>query len=246
MKSINKLLISAVSAISLAMPLVAASCGATKSSEQGSGSKPSDTNKPSEQGSGTNSQQGSGTKPSEQGSGTNSQQGSGSKPSEQGSGTNSQQGSGSKPSEQGSGTNSQQGSGTKPSEIDPIQNDTTNNQTPKIPNTVGDLFKELRKIRDQYYRFKEKLDSLDDKEKLMIKLHFDYWFEKPDPNPDPDLNIDQEPDKLIKESGYDQIKKILEKSNKDSKEYIEAVNQLKGFIEIYNADLRPIFEKIIK
>ncbi|TQB76614.1 hypothetical protein BBD43_01765, partial [Mycoplasmopsis bovis] len=193
MKSINKLLISAVSAISLAMPLVAASCGATKSSEQGSGSKPSDTNKPSEQGSGTNSQQGSG----------------------------------SKPSEQGSGTNSQQGSGTKPSEIDPIQNDTTNNQTPKIPNTVGDLFKELRKIRDQYYRFKEKLDSLDDKEKLMIKLHFDYWFEKPDPNPDPDLNIDQEPDKLIKESGYDQIKKILEKSNKDSKEYIEAVNQLK-------------------
>ncbi|MGN3817483.1 variable surface lipoprotein [Mycoplasmopsis bovis] len=221
MKSINKLLISAVSAISLAMPLVAASCGATKSSEQGSGSKPSDTNKPSEQGSGTNSQQGSGTKPSEQGSGTNSQQGSGSKPSEQ-------------------------GSGTKPSEIDPIQNDTTNNQTPKIPNTVGDLFKELRKIRDQYYRFKEKLDSLDDKEKLMIKLHFDYWFEKPDPNPDPDLNIDQEPDKLIKESGYDQIKKILEKSNKDSKEYIEAVNQLKGFIEIYNADLRPIFEKIIK
>ncbi|MEI7088728.1 variable surface lipoprotein [Mycoplasmopsis bovis] len=221
MKSINKLLISAVSAISLAMPLVAASCGATKSSEQGSGSKPSDTNKPSEQGSGTNSQQGSGTKPSEQGSG-------------------------SKPSEQGSGTNSQQGSGTKPSEIDPIQNDTTNNQTPKIPNTVGDLFKELRKIRDQYYRFKEKLDSLDDKEKLMIKLHFDYWFEKPDPNPDPDLNIDQEPDKLIKESGYDQIKKILEKSNKDSKEYIEAVNQLKGFIEIYNADLRPIFEKIIK
>ncbi|MFZ8225289.1 hypothetical protein ACO1ID_02810, partial [Mycoplasmopsis bovis] len=156
------------------------------------------------------------------------------------------QGSGSKPSEQGSGTNSQQGSGTKPSEIDPIQNDTTNNQTPKIPNTVGDLFKELRKIRDQYYRFKEKLDSLDDKEKLMIKLHFDYWFEKPDPNPDPDLNIDQEPDKLIKESGYDQIKKILEKSNKDSKEYIEAVNQLKGFIEIYNADLRPIFEKIIK
>nr|WP_307909821.1 hypothetical protein [Mycoplasmopsis bovis] len=32
---------------------------------------------------------------------------------------------------------------------------------PKIPNTVGDLFKELRKIRDQYYRFKEKLDSLD-------------------------------------------------------------------------------------
>ncbi|MFZ8225344.1 variable surface lipoprotein, partial [Mycoplasmopsis bovis] len=64
MKSINKLLISAVSAISLAMPLVAASCGATKSSEQGSGSKPSDTNKPSEQGSGTNSQQGSGTKPS--------------------------------------------------------------------------------------------------------------------------------------------------------------------------------------
>nr|WP_307929802.1 hypothetical protein [Mycoplasmopsis bovis] len=82
---------------------------------------------------------------------------------------------------------------------------------PKIPNTVGDLFKELRKIRDQYYRFKEKLDSLDDKEKLMIKLHFDYWFEKPDPNPDPDLNIDQDPDKLIKESGYDQIKKILEK-----------------------------------
>ncbi|WP_277735241.1 variable surface lipoprotein [Mycoplasmopsis bovis] len=217
MKSINKLLISAVSAISLAMPLVAASCGATKSSEQGSGSKPSDTNKPSEQG--------SGSKPSD----TNkpSEQGSGSKPSD----TN-------KPSEQGSGT--------KPSEIDPIQNDTTNNQTPKIPNTVGDLFKELRKIRDQYYRFKEKLDSLDDKEKLMIKLHFDYWFEKPDPNPDPDLNIDQEPDKLIKESGYDQIKKILEKSNKDSKEYIEAVNQLKGFIEIYNADLRPIFEKIIK
>nr|WP_307907170.1 hypothetical protein [Mycoplasmopsis bovis] len=45
----------------------------------------------------------------------------------------------------------------------------------------------------------------------MIKLHFDYWFEKPDPNPDPDLNIDQDPDKLIKESGYDQIKKILEK-----------------------------------
>nr|WP_307939876.1 hypothetical protein [Mycoplasmopsis bovis] len=36
----------------------------------------------------------------------------------------------------------------------------------------------------------------------MIKLHFDYWFEKPDPNPDPDLNIDQDPDKLIKESGY--------------------------------------------
>ncbi|QRF86296.1 variable surface lipoprotein [Mycoplasmopsis bovis] len=187
MKSINKLLISAVSAISLAMPLVAASCGVTKPSEQGSESKPSDTNKPSEQ-----------------------------------------------------------GSGSKPSEIDPIQNDTTNNQPPKIPNTVGDLFKELRKIRDQYYRFKEKLDSLDDKEKLMIKLHFDYWFEKPDPNPDPDLNIDQDPDKLIKESGYDQIKKILEKSNKDSKEYIEAVNQLKGFIEIYNADLRPILEKITK
>nr|WP_307919567.1 variable surface lipoprotein [Mycoplasmopsis bovis] len=39
MKSINKLLISAVSAISLAMPLVAASCGVTKPSEQGSGSK---------------------------------------------------------------------------------------------------------------------------------------------------------------------------------------------------------------
>ncbi len=51
MKSINKLLISAVSAISLAMPLVGASCGATKSSEQGSESKPSDTTKPSEQGS---------------------------------------------------------------------------------------------------------------------------------------------------------------------------------------------------
>nr|WP_307926564.1 variable surface lipoprotein [Mycoplasmopsis bovis] len=43
MKSINKLLISAVSAISLAMPLVAASCGVTKPSEQGSGSKLSDT-----------------------------------------------------------------------------------------------------------------------------------------------------------------------------------------------------------
>nr|WP_307924577.1 hypothetical protein [Mycoplasmopsis bovis] len=38
MKSINKLLISAVSAISLAMPLVALS-GVTKPSEQGSGSK---------------------------------------------------------------------------------------------------------------------------------------------------------------------------------------------------------------
>nr|WP_307926306.1 variable surface lipoprotein [Mycoplasmopsis bovis] len=36
MKSINKLLISAVSAISLAMPLVAASRGVTKPSEQGS------------------------------------------------------------------------------------------------------------------------------------------------------------------------------------------------------------------
>ncbi len=203
MKSINKFLISAVSAISLAMPLVAASCDTIKPSEQGSGSKPSDTTKPSEQGSG-------------------------SKPSD----TN-------KPSEQGSGS--------KPSKIDPIQNDTTNNQTPKIPNTVGDLFKELNKIRDQYYRFKGKLDSLNDKEKLMIKPHFDYWFEKPDPNPDPDLNINQEPDKLIKESGYDQIKKILEKrSNKDSKEYIEAVNELKKFIEIYNADLRPILEKIIK
>ncbi len=119
MKSINKLLISAVSAISLAMPLVAASCGVTKPSEQGSGSKLSDTNKPSEQ---------------------------------------------------GSGTNSEQGSRSKPSEIDPIQNDTTNNQPPKIPNTVGDLFKELRKIRDQYYRFKEKLDSLDDKEKLILRF----------------------------------------------------------------------------
>nr|WP_307911345.1 hypothetical protein [Mycoplasmopsis bovis] len=62
----------------------------------------------------------------------------------------------------------------------------------------------------------------------MIKLHFDYWFEKPDPNPDPDLNIDQDPDKLIKESGYDQIKKILEKrSNKDSKEYIESCKSTK-------------------
>ncbi len=218
MKSINKLLISAVSAISLSMPLVAASCDATKPSdtskpsEQGSGIKPSDTTKPSEQG--------SGSKPSDT-----------TKPSEQGSG--------SKPSEQGSES--------KPSEIDPIQNDTTNNQTPKIPNTVGDLFKELNKIRDQYYRFKGKLDSLNDKEKLMIKPHFDYWFEKPDPNPEPDLNINQEPDKLIKESGYDQIKKILEKrSNKDSKEYIEAVNELKKFIEIYNADLRPILEKVIK
>nr|WP_307925191.1 variable surface lipoprotein [Mycoplasmopsis bovis] len=50
MKSINKLLISAVSAISLAMPLVAASCGVTKPSEQGSGSKHRH-NKPSEQGS---------------------------------------------------------------------------------------------------------------------------------------------------------------------------------------------------
>ncbi|ADR24803.1 variable surface lipoprotein [Mycoplasmopsis bovis] len=194
MKSINKLLISAVSAISLAMPLVAASCGATKSSEQGSESKPSDTTKPSEQGS--RSKPSDTDKPSEQGSG--------SKPSDT-----------TKPSEQGSRS--------KPSEIDPIQNDTTNNQTPKMPNTVGDLFKELNKIRDQYYRFKGKLDSLIDKEKLnTIKPHFDYWFEKPDPNPDPDLNIDQDPDKLIKESGYDQIKKILEKrSNKDSKEYIE-------------------------
>ncbi len=208
MKSINKLLISAVSAISLAMPLVAASCGVTKPSdtnkpsEQGSGSKPSDTNKPSEQGSG-------------------------SKPSD----TN-------KPSEQGSES--------KPSEIDPIQNDSTNNQPPKIPNPVGDLLKELSKIREQYYRFKGKLDSLNDNEKLMIKLHFDYWFEKPDPNPDPDLNIDQEPDKLIKESGYDQIEKILKNSNKDSEEYKEAVNQLKKFIKLYNDDLRPIFEKIIK
>nr|WP_307922277.1 variable surface lipoprotein [Mycoplasmopsis bovis] len=77
MKSINKLLISAVSTISLSMPLVAASCGVTKPSEQGSGTKPSDTNKPSEQGSGTKpsdtdkpSEQGSGTKPSEQASGT--------------------------------------------------------------------------------------------------------------------------------------------------------------------------------
>ncbi|WP_429994699.1 variable surface lipoprotein [Mycoplasmopsis bovis] len=223
MKSINKLLISAVSAISLAMPLVAASCGVTKPSdtnkpsEQGSGSKPSDTNKPSEQG--------SGSKPSD----TNkpSEQGSGSKPSD----TN-------KPSEQGSES--------KPSEIDPIQNDSTNNQPPKIPNPVGDLLKELSKIREQYYRFKGKLDSLNDNEKLMIKLHFDYWFEKPDPNPDPDLNIDQEPDKLIKESGYDQIEKILKNSNKDSEEYKEAVNQLKKFIILYNDDLRPIFEKIIK
>ncbi|UOE63272.1 variable surface lipoprotein [Mycoplasmopsis bovis] len=227
MKSINKLLISAISAISIAMPLVAASCGATKPSEQGSGSKPSDTNKPSEQG--------SGSKPSD----TN-------KPSEQGSGT--------KPSEQDSGTKpsdttkpSEQGSESKPSEIDPIQNDKTNNHPPKIPNPVGDLLKELSKIREQYYRFKGKLDSLNDNEKLMIKLHFDYWFEKPDPNPDPDLNRDQEPDKLIKESGYDQIKKILEKKgNKDSKEYIEAVNELKKFIEIYNDDLRPILEKIMK
>nr|WP_307916191.1 hypothetical protein [Mycoplasmopsis bovis] len=48
MKSINKLLISAVSAISLAMPLVALS-GATKPSEQGSSKV--DTTKPSEQGS---------------------------------------------------------------------------------------------------------------------------------------------------------------------------------------------------
>nr|WP_307918143.1 variable surface lipoprotein [Mycoplasmopsis bovis] len=74
MKSINKLLISAVSAISLAMPLVAASCGVTKPSEQGSGSKHRHKNirtrqdkhqkdKPSEQGSGTNSE-----KNSEQGS----------------------------------------------------------------------------------------------------------------------------------------------------------------------------------
>nr|WP_307924830.1 hypothetical protein [Mycoplasmopsis bovis] len=63
MKSINKLLISAVSAISLAMPLVALvaqpnhqnkvqSKIENKPSEQGSGSKLSDTNKPSEQGSG--------------------------------------------------------------------------------------------------------------------------------------------------------------------------------------------------
>nr|WP_307925480.1 hypothetical protein [Mycoplasmopsis bovis] len=71
-----------------------------------------------------------------------------------------------KPSEQGSGLNYQtqkhqnKVQDSKPSEIDPIQNDTTNNQTPKIPNTVGDLFKELRKIRDQYYRFKGKLDSV--------------------------------------------------------------------------------------
>nr|WP_307936919.1 variable surface lipoprotein [Mycoplasmopsis bovis] len=62
MKSINKLLISAVSAISLAMPLVAASCGVTKPSEQGSGSK--HRTKTSEQGK-TKSEQ----KPSEQGSG---------------------------------------------------------------------------------------------------------------------------------------------------------------------------------
>ncbi len=81
MKSINKLLISAVSAISLAMPLVALHVAqpnhqnkvqnlnrqtqpnhqnkvqdskpsdTDKPSEQGSGSKPSDTTKPSEQGS---------------------------------------------------------------------------------------------------------------------------------------------------------------------------------------------------
>ncbi|WP_427902763.1 hypothetical protein [Metamycoplasma alkalescens] len=80
----------------------------------------------------------------------------------------------------------------------------------------------------------------------MIKPHFDYWFEKPDPNPDPDLNINQKPDELIKESGYDQIKKILEKRDKDSDEYKKAVYELKRFIEIYNADLRPILEKIIK
>nr|WP_307914937.1 hypothetical protein [Mycoplasmopsis bovis] len=54
MKSINKLLISAVSAISLAMPLVGFS-GATKPSEQGSGSKRRH-NKPSEQGSGSKHQ----------------------------------------------------------------------------------------------------------------------------------------------------------------------------------------------
>ncbi|WP_197712578.1 hypothetical protein [Metamycoplasma alkalescens] len=53
----------------------------------------------------------------------------------------------------------------------------------------------------------------------MIKPHFNYWFEKPDPNPDLDLNKNQEPDKLIKESGYDQIEKILKNSNKDSEEY---------------------------
>nr|WP_307919337.1 hypothetical protein [Mycoplasmopsis bovis] len=126
MKSINKLLISAVSAISLAMPLVG-SCGVTKPSEQGSESKHRH-NKPSEQGSG--SKLSDTDKPSEQGSGLNRKT-----------------------------QNKVQDS--KPSEIDPIQNDTTNNQPPKIPNTVGDLFKELRKIRDQYYRFKEKLDSLD-------------------------------------------------------------------------------------
>nr|WP_307921606.1 variable surface lipoprotein [Mycoplasmopsis bovis] len=123
MKSINKLLISAVSAISLAMPLVAASCGVTKPSEQGSGSKLSDTKNQNK------ARQTSDTKTIR----TRFRK------------TN----------------NSEQGSRSKPSEIDPIQNDTTNNQPPKIPNTVGDLFKELRKIRDQYYRFKEKLDSLD-------------------------------------------------------------------------------------
>nr|WP_307937895.1 variable surface lipoprotein [Mycoplasmopsis bovis] len=122
MKSINKLLISAVSAISLAMPLVAASCGVTKPSEQGSGSKLSDTKNRTRQ-----------DKIRTETIRTRFRK------------TN----------------NSEQGSRSKPSEIDPIQNDTTNNQPPKIPNTVGDLFKELRKIRDQYYRFKEKLDSLD-------------------------------------------------------------------------------------
>nr|WP_307935722.1 hypothetical protein [Mycoplasmopsis bovis] len=126
MKSINKLLISAVSAISLAMPLVAL-MWRNQTIRTRFRSKRRH-NKPSEQGSRLNIRH---KKPSEQGSGLNIEK----------------------------TQNKVQDS--KPSEIDPIQNDTTNNQPPKIPNTVGDLFKELRKIRDQYYRFKEKLDSLD-------------------------------------------------------------------------------------
>ncbi len=83
MKSINKLLISAVSVISLAMPLVCCCTCETQPNHQSKvqnlnhqtqtnhqskvqGSKPSDTNKPSEQGSG--SKPSDTNKPSEQGS----------------------------------------------------------------------------------------------------------------------------------------------------------------------------------
>nr|WP_307938103.1 hypothetical protein [Mycoplasmopsis bovis] len=67
MKSINKLLISAVSAISLAMPLVALTWR-NQTIRTRFRSKPSDTTKPSEQGSRLNIRH---KKPSEQGSGLN-------------------------------------------------------------------------------------------------------------------------------------------------------------------------------